>query len=207
MAEEQFKRHIAYKLRIGDILMGKPILDGENFRFLELGGKKIVRVNVIGNVVERYDSEGDRKYIFLRLDDGSGQIRIKAFSDDSEKVKDFSQGQTILVIGVLRYFNNEIYISPEIVREVPIDYLLARKLEIDKEKSETTQEFSGQQVPIKDRVLEIIKNAESEGGIESDKLFMELNQFPPDSIKQEIQKLLEEGTIFEPRPGKLRYLG
>jgi hypothetical protein len=26
-------------------------------------------------------------------------------------------------------------------------------------------------------------------------------------INQEIQKLLEEGIIFEPRPGKVRWLG
>jgi len=54
MAEEQqFKRHIAYKLRIGDILIGKPIVNEERFSFLELGDKKIVRINVLGNIVDR----------------------------------------------------------------------------------------------------------------------------------------------------------
>ena len=43
MPEEQFKRHIAYKLRIKDITIGKPIIDGERFSFLELGNKRIVR--------------------------------------------------------------------------------------------------------------------------------------------------------------------
>jgi len=57
--EQQFKRHIAYKFRIGDLLIGKPIFDGERFSFLELGNKKIVRVNIIGNIVERYDAEGE----------------------------------------------------------------------------------------------------------------------------------------------------
>ena len=45
--EQQFKRNIAYKLKIGDILIGKPILNQEKFQFLELENKKIVRVNVI----------------------------------------------------------------------------------------------------------------------------------------------------------------
>jgi len=31
MPEEQFKRNIAYKLRIGDILSGKPVLDADKF--------------------------------------------------------------------------------------------------------------------------------------------------------------------------------
>ena len=51
MADSQFKRNIAFQLRVGDVLMGKPVVDGENFSFLELGEKRIVRVNIIGNIV------------------------------------------------------------------------------------------------------------------------------------------------------------
>ena len=40
MPEQQFKRNIAYKFRIGDILIGKPVFDEEKFTFLELGDKK-----------------------------------------------------------------------------------------------------------------------------------------------------------------------
>ena len=29
----------------------------------------------------------------------------------------------------------------------------------------------------------------------------------PQIIKEEIKRLLEEGLIYEPRPGRLRYLG
>ena len=39
------------------------------------------------------------------------------------------------------------------------------------------------------------------------KLITELRDFSPGIINQEIQRLLEEGIIFEPRPGKIRYLG
>ena len=87
MPENQFKRHIAYKLRIGDILIGKPIVDEDRFSFLELGNKKIVRINVVGNIVDKYEREGEKKYSFLTLDDGSGQIRLKSFGDDTEKFK------------------------------------------------------------------------------------------------------------------------
>ncbi|MEJ2267553.1 MAG: hypothetical protein P8X70_00560 [Nanoarchaeota archaeon] len=30
---DQFKRNIAYKFRIGDLLMGKPIVEGNRFNF------------------------------------------------------------------------------------------------------------------------------------------------------------------------------
>ncbi len=206
MPEQEFKRHIAYKLRIGDILIGKPVMDGERFSFLELGNKKIVRVNIIGNIVDRYQSEGESRYISLTLDDGSGQIRLKIFGDDVEKFKNIIQGQTILIIGLLRSFNNETYISPEIMRQVDPKYLLIRKLENEKNRQDTPIEKS-QIIAVKDKILETIKKSEDEGGIEIDNIIMNLKEISPEIINQEIKKLLEEGIIFEPRPGKVRWLG
>ena len=209
MAEQQqFKRNIAFKLRIGDILIGKPIMDGERFSNLELGNKKIIRVNVIGNIVERYNSEGETKFTSFTLDDGSGQIKMRCFGDDVEKFKEVSQGQTILVIGVLRNWNNETYIQPEIIKEQDTRYLLVRKLEIEKEKNKTPDPVGRDQiVAVKDKILNAIKSAEEEGGIEMDKVIMSLRDISPTIINQEVQKLLEEGIVFEPRPGRVRYLG
>lgn len=206
--QEQFKRHIAFKLRIGDILIGKSVMDSDRFSFLELGDKKIIRVNIIGNIVEKYDSEGDKKYSFFTLDDGSGQIKLKIFGDDVEKFKDISQGETVLVIGVLRNFNNETYVSPEIIKVSDTKYLLIRKLETEKEKNKDPIEVGREQmIAVKDKILGTIKNAEDEGGIEIDKIIMDLRDISTAIINQEIQKFLEEGIIFEPRPGKVRYLG
>ena len=208
MPDQQFKRNIAYKFRIGDILIGKPIIDEERFSFLELGDKKIVRVNILGNIVDKYDSGDERKHLFLTLDDGSGQIKLKTFGDDSDKFKETFQGQTVIVIGVLRHWNEETYISPEIIKEMDPKYLLIRKLEIEKDKAINAKPVEKEQiVAIKDKILDLIKNSEEEGGIETDKISMELNNFSPSIINQEVQKLLEEGIVFEPRPGKIRYLG
>ncbi|VVB84027.1 OB-fold nucleic acid binding domain protein [uncultured archaeon] len=205
---EQFKRNVAYKFRIGDVLLGKPIMDGERFSFLELGDKKIIRVNIIGNITDKYESDGERKYIFFTLDDGSGQIKIKCFSDEVGRFKNISQGQTVLIIGVLRNFNNETYISPEIMKEQDAKYLLLRKLEIEKVKSRNVQPLAKEQIiAVKDKILDIIKGAEKDGGIEMDTIIMDLREVSPDVINQEIKRLLEEGIIFEPRPGKIRWLG
>lgn len=205
---EQFKRHIAFKLRIGDILMGKPVLDGDRFSFLELGSRRIIRVNVAGNLVDKYESEGERKFLSFTLDDGSGQIKMRVFSEDVEKFKNLSQGETVLVIGVLRYWNNETYISPEIIRQIEPRYLLLRRLEIEKDKSKSLVAPSREQiVAVKDKILGAIKNAEENGGIDIDKIILNLNDISPEIINQEIQKFIEEGIIFEPRPGRVRYLG
>jgi RPA family protein len=209
MADQQFKRNIAFKYRIGDILLGKPVFDQERFSFLELGEKHIVRVNIIGNIVDVYNSEGEKKYTFATLDDGSGQIKLKAFGDDVSRLQGITQGETVVVIGVLRNFNNETYIAPEIVKKKDPKYLLLRKLELEKERSKKTPTPTEKSEikAIKDQVLEKIKASEEEGGIDVDKIIMELRETSPEIINQEIKKLLEEGIIFEPRPGKLRWLG
>jgi len=62
-------------------------------------------------------------------------------------------------------------------------------------------------VAVRDRILGAIKAAEEDGGVEMDKLIMTLSTIAPVIINQEVEKFLEEGIIFEPRPGKVRYLG
>lgn len=214
MAEQQFKRHTAFKLRIGDVLVGKPTMAGEKFTHIELGDKKITRVNLVANIVDKYETDGERKYIFLTLDDGSGQIKAKVFGDDSTRFKDLTQGQTVVCIGTLRYWNNELYLGPEIVKETSPRYLLLRKLETEKNRahtqSQSTQQNSMQReqiVAIKDRILDLVKDSEEKGGIELTEISSKFNNFSATILNQEIQKLLEEGIVFEPRPGKIRYLG
>ena len=186
---------------------GKPlqqIIEEERFNFLELGDKQVIRANIIANVIEKYESERETKYLSFTIDDASGQIRVKVFGDDVKRFKEIQQGNTVMVIGKLRYYNNELYILPEIIKIQDPKYLLVRKLELEKEKPRIQDK---QQIrAIKDQITDMIKQAETEGGIDTDKLIMEIKA-SPDIINQEIQKLLEEGLAYEPRPGKIRYLG
>jgi len=206
---EQYKRNIAFKYRIGDILLGKPIFDGEKFLYLELGGKKISRVNVAGNIIDKYDSDGEKKFTFMTLDDGSGQIKLKIFGDDAAKFSSIEQGQTVVTIGVIRNWNNETYIQPEIIIDKDAKYLLLRKLEVEKERNMNAKPVETKEgvVAVKDQILGDIKNSEDDGGIDTDQIIIKHREVSADLINAEIQKLLEEGIIFEPRPGRLRYLG
>jgi RPA family protein len=204
---DQYHRNVAYKYRVGEILLGVPKFNEDKFSHLEIDNKKIIRVNVVGNIVDRYDSQGEKKYTFFTLDDGSGQIKLKTFGDDTEKFKGVSQGQTVVVIGTTRNFNNETYLSPEIIKEQDPKYLLIRKLETQKEKNNTIKEPQKKEeiTKIEDQIIKLIKDAEDNGGIDKEKII--LPGVAPHVIDQEIKKLLEEGIAFEPRPGKLRYLG
>lgn len=214
------KRWTAFKLPIGALLKAKLEFENERFKFALIDDKEIVRVNIVANVIDKYETEN---YSTLTLDDGTGTIRLKAFSDSVALLNNIEIAATVVVIGVLRYFNNELYIVPEIVKEVDPKLLLARKLELLKkfkelyEKSEETRnetrsesekvdEIEKEREPtLKEQILEMVREAEVFGGITLEELVTKLNK-PLDTIKEAVTELLEQGFIFEPKPGKLRIL-
>lgn len=201
---QQLKRKVAYKTRINQILEAKQNVEGERLRNIEINGKEVVRVNLIANVTDKFIQEGEKKYGNLTLDDASGQIRAKVFGDDTAKIEQFNQGDTLQIIGLVRSWNNELYLTPEILRKKDPAFLLVRKLEIDAlaPKTLAKEEIA----ELKDKILTTVRDAENEGGIDIDKIILELKE-PPETINNEIKKLLEDGLCYEPRPGKLRYLG
>ncbi len=197
------KRNVAYKLRIGDILKSKPVMIDGKFVALELGDKKIVRVNVLANVVDKFLNDGEKKYASVTVDDASGQIRLKAFGEDVAVLSSCTQGDTLQIIGNVREWNSELYILPEIVKKVDPKWLLVRKLEIQNSRKDIPLQANA---PVRDIILDKIKNSEGDGGVDVDQLIMD-TEASPDVINAEVKKLLEEGLIYEPRPGRLRFLG
>ena len=202
--ESEFKRHVAYKTRIGDILAGNTIFDNEKLKFVEIGDKHLSRVNIIANIIDKYVQDGEKKFASVTLDDASGQIKLKLFGEDIKKFDAFAQGDTIIAIGLLRSWNNEIYITPEIIKKRDTSFLIIRKLETDLERPKPTDK--SELNVVRDNILQTIKINDNDGGVETEKLVLEIKA-SPDIINTEIRKLLEDGLIYEPRPGKLRYLG
>jgi len=199
------KRNIAYKLRIGDVLKGVPMMDKGKFLFLELGDKKVVRINVLANCVDKYIQEGEKQFGSLTVDDASGQLKLKVFGEDVEMFKEILQGDTLQIVGNMREWNGELYMIPEVVKKVDARWLLVRKLEIQNARKDMPVAESGDS-SLKDGIMGKIKAAEPEGGIDVDAIIMD-TEASPDLINAEVKKLLEEGLIYEPRPGRLRYLG
>jgi len=212
------KRETAYKLRIGEILNGTPVIEEtksaemgnkERFRFLEVAEKQIIRVNLIANVIDKFNSEGEKKFATLTIDDATGQIRLKLFGEDISKFENLNQGDTIIIIGLLRSYNNEVYIAPEIIKKIDPKYLLIRKLEIEKnqkDKQINSNEL-GQVSSLREEIIKTLKSSEDSGGIETEQIILKLKSSDPSAINSEIIKLIEDGVIFEPRPGRVRYLG
>jgi len=213
---EQRKRNVAYKVTIGEILRSKPIHMDDRLIHVELGNKQIVRVNILANCIDKFISESqEKRYASLTVDDASGQIRLKVFSDDVPKVEPVLQGDTLQIIAQVRFWNDELYLQPEILKKVDPRWLLVRKLEIGKIREATPVTASegnsqsaqkGNNAPVRDEIMRKIKDAEVNGGVDVDELIMG-SDASPDIVNGAVKKLLEEGLIYEPRPGRLRYLG
>ncbi|MAG02283.1 hypothetical protein CMI42_03005 [Candidatus Pacearchaeota archaeon] len=211
------KREIAYKLRVGDLIKANPIFDEApknegraRLLHLELGEKRIVRVNLIANVIDKFESGGEKRFASITVDDGSGQIKARVFGEDLIKLSDIVQGDTVLIIGLMRSFNDELYVLPEIIRKQDPKYLLVRKLELDKINPPVVSESNQANQGVKsyrDEVIDLIKASEESEGIDKEEIIMKFKSANKGVITQEIQKLLEEGIIYEPRPGRVRYLG
>jgi RPA family protein len=199
------KRNVAFKMRIGDVLKGVPIMEEGKFLFLELGDKRVVRLNILANCVDKFIQEGEKQFATLTVDDASGQLKLKAFGDDIEPLKEIMQGDTLQIVGNMREWNGELYMIPEVVKKVDARWLLVRKLEIQNARKDLPAAENGSN-DLKNSLMDKIKAAETDGGIDTDALIMEV-EASPDAINAEVKKLLEEGLVYEPRPGRLRYLG
>ena len=199
------KRNVAYKLRIGDILKGVPMMDEGKFLFLELGDRKVMRVNLLANCVDKFIQEGEKQFGSLTVDDASGQLKLKVFGEDVSRIAEIMQGDTLQMIGNMREWNGELYMIPEVVKKVDARWLLVRKLEIQNARKDIVTDEKGD-ASLKNMILDKIKGAEADGGIDREALVMHVKA-APEGIEVEVKKLLEEGLIYEPRPGRLRYLG
>lgn len=214
---ETFKRETANKLRIGDLIKSKAVYqeaEGMNRKldFVEINGKSVRRINIIGIVIDKFKSEGERIFGSITLDDGSGQVRARLFGEECNKFDEFTQGDTVLIIGLLRAYNEEVYIIPEIMKKQDPRYLLIRKLEIDKmtpkqmsteQKTEAKEEVKA----IRDDIISVIKSYEDQEGINKEDIQKAFSESKPEIVTKEIQKLMEDGIIYEPKPGRVRYLG
>ncbi len=197
-----FKRQIAIKSRVVDLIGGSWIQDGQ-YGILETKyGEKVGRARVMATVVNKFVSE-DGKYIGLTLDDGTDTIRIKMW-DNFVLVGKIVEGDIVDVIGKVRVYNEEIYIVPEIVYKVENPNLeLLRKLEITKKLRKlgvTEANPADENEAVRKKILEVIGS--SKEGVTYNKL-ME-TKAGKGVVEKIVDDLLSGGLCYEPTPGVIR---
>lgn len=116
----------AVKLRIQDLVEGT--FDGKVVHTL-FGD--VSEARILGTLTDVFITD-DNSYISLTVDDGTETIRIKAWRNDVKKLKEFSKGDIIDVVGKVREYNEEIYLTPAVISKVSPNKWVLWELELMK---------------------------------------------------------------------------
>lgn len=205
MPEQSYSdRQTAIKIKIKEINEGRYIIE-EGWKpnyLLTKKKEKISRANLIGAVLDKKENGAMTDLI---LDDGSGRIVVRSF----EKSKNFDEikiGEGVLVIGKVREFNQEKYLSPEIVKKKDKKWLKVRALELEKMEEKEADEEEKKEEPLdltRQKIIELIRRLDKGEGamIEEVKEKSTLN-----NTGELIEKMLKNGEIFQNLPGRIKVL-
>jgi RPA family protein len=217
------RRQIAHKMSIKQALEGSYVKNSDwnpNFIVSE-SEEKISRINIVGVVIAS-ESEvlGETLYETATLDDSTGRIKIRSF-ESANALSALHVGDIILVIGKPAEYASERYIRPEIIKKLNDSrWLEHRKLEIalqekirqaaPKAKKEESKISAGEstggqneEMTKNEAVYSIIKKLDSGAGADYSEIVKNAAFKEADAV---IRKLLENGDIFEIKPGKLKIL-
>ncbi len=204
-------RLIARKLWISDIFSNPYIENSGEYEsnYISFNNQNITRVNLIATIIGKSESQ-DKNYASLTLDDGTEQIRIKAWKEDTKLLSKFSIGEIVLIIGKIRKYNEEIYLLAEIIKSLNPNWELLRKLELiklyGKPKNLKSEELidSGnvliEEVNLTSNnlgndILNLIEKYEEKEGISLEELKTELGKGVIE-INNVLESLVKEGQVY-----------
>lgn len=163
------------------------------------------RINVMATTL---DKEKTGSITNILLDDGSGKIVLRCF-EENKTVEGLKVGESVLIIGRVRQYNEEDYISPEIVRKIPQSWLKLRAAELKRirsvaDSSLEQKKMSYEEEPFpRQKIIQIIKQLDSGEGVMIEEV-MEKTSLT--NMERWITVLLEEGDIYQIRPGRVKVL-
>ena len=214
MDKKPYQNQTAIKILIKDILEGYLTQENnEGLTFLQTTSKRIHRINLIGVVVKK-EKIGSITNVFV--DDASGKIVIRFFEENKSTEK-ISVGDVIVVVGKIRSYQEEKYISPEIVKKVAPLWLKVRSLELSlSEEKESKEDLPIEKVE-EEKVLEkkevsllpfqkiakLIKELDQGEGVLIEEI---IEKSSLQETEQILDKMLETGDIFQNLPGKIKVL-
>ena len=219
---EQIERLPAYKVWLSSINNGSYVKPTEEFTppHIDVEGKKISRINLVATVVQKTETE-DKSYSSLTVDDGSAQIRIKTWREDTKLLNQINVSDVLIIIGKVREYQDELYIIPEIVKKIQSKLQMLRNLELYKEygkpkplsivlrkqapeeKSFNVEEerISDNQEQKRQKLLNRIEELDDGSGAEISKVISDSGLSDAEKI---LQSLLLEGEVFNISSSKVK---
>lgn len=195
-----FIRYPAKKMRIKDIL-NSDISSEDNQTILIFNGEKIFRVNLIGTLIHKDETQNSEYSI---IDDTTGKIEVRNFGD-KKFFNNIIVGDIINVIGRINYFRENIFINPEIISRTESLWLKHRLLELsENDKEQNIKKDSGvdrKKSEIED-MIDFIRKKDSGDGVDIYEI-LNSNISNAENILEDIKS---KGYIFEISPGKYKVL-
>ena len=116
------ERMTAVRASISDITNGS-FSDDNGPHVVSPFGVELRRVVIVGFVVNKFYREGDdtgkKRFESITVDDGTDTIGVKVWGEeDASMLEGVKESILALVIGKVRQYNEEVYLIPEIVREL-----------------------------------------------------------------------------------------
>jgi len=227
---KKFDRDSAIKTTIKEVTCGDYVQEGDqsvNY-LLTKNGQKLFRVNITAAVLHK---EIHGTITNTLIDDGSEKIILRSF-EENKVIREITIGDVVLIIGRVRVYNKEKYLSPEIVKRINPLWLKVRSLELKNFGEEGVKNNDRNQSLVKEeKNLEIPEEKGVDGEFYEDvkedlvlpvqklrKLIAELDDGNGVSIEEVIEKslldntddlikkMLENGDIFQNTPGKVKVL-
>lgn len=199
----EIRRQTAYKLNVNQILSSSYTqMQGWEPNYLQFEKIKVSRVNVIAIVITKENN-------VITIEDGTGKIQVRAFQE-TNTLKELKPGDIVLIIARPREYNSDKYLALEIIRKLnDKKWLELRQKEVQTQvlkpviKEESIQEQPTASTNNLSLILEKIRELDTGDGVDIENLITQLNI---DNANKHITTLLNEGEIFEIRPGKLKVL-
>jgi RPA family protein len=216
--QESAKRQVAHKVCVADLLNNRYVKeDGWLPNYVAVGEKKVSRVNLLGVLVSKISQGADVPVTSFVLDDGSGRVSLRFFESNAL----FDIGDVVFVIGRPREFGAERYVVPEVMKKVSDSkWISVRKMELAKGRQDAikagapeaaddndgklaveTEDLAGDSSP-SSRLVGAIRGLDSGEGVDYGLL---AERFGSDA-EHLLKRLLEQGDIFEVKPGRYKVL-
>ena len=199
------KRQVAYKVRVSDILNRIFVKDELSAGYVKINNNNVSRINIIATIV--FKSEDPNSTSAL-IDDGTGRILLRTF-ERKDIFSNVDVGDVVLLIGKIREFNNEKYIMPEVLKKITDNrWIGVRNAElknsgVEEKVDDKIPDSGAELVNENEKIYLLIRKLDHGDGAPIEEV---LNSYSDKDAEKIVNRLMENGDIFEIKPGRIKVL-
>lgn len=200
-----FVRQTAIPCTVDDLKKGSWVRQAELPSGIQTPRGFVNRASVIGTIVDKQEGR-------LVLDDGTGTIGLRSFDTTPLSVSAVV-GDMVLVVGKPREYDGDRYMLMEICKTVERGWVAYRKKELERSTetvpppsestpAETVHVESAEENPF-ESIMGAIRKHDAGDGADTQEV---LDSVTLEEKEKLLNTLIEEGEIFENRPGRVKVL-